>query len=1167
MMTTPTGGRLGGLRPPSMAVKVFMKKTHGVPSLARKWGFDPVVAVGLVGVLLFFAISAYIAYLNLQTLQEDSQKIIHSHNVIVAMDTLLSDVQDAETGQRGFLLTGNDKYLEPYNAALAAIPPQINDLAQLTSDNPTQQARIASLKPHVDAKLAELNQTIELRRTQGPAAALEVVNTDRGKIEMDAIRAQLAAMAQVESELRDKRFSEMSDAYRTALASGILSGLLGIALTLIVGFLIQRATLARKREEWLQSGHVGLASAMRGDQETAELGHNILSFLARYLGAVAGAVFVKSDDYYRRASTYGVPANAVIPESFGLREGLLGQSAAEGHPVVVGDLPEGYLEFGSALGRDKPRHLIISPGSVEGTVNTVLELGFIRELDERVLTLLEQVSASIAIAVRSANYRGELRRLLEETQRKSEELQVQGEELRVSNEELEEQSRALKESQTRLEQQQVELEQTNSQLEEQAQQLETQRDDLESVNAAVQLKARELERASRYKSDFLANMSHELRTPLNSSLILAKLLADNPGDNLTDEQVKYAQIIQSSGNDLLNLINDILDLSKIEAGHVEIRPEPVSLERLVQALRQLFQPVAQEKRLGFDIEIASECPATISSDIQRLEQVLKNLLSNAFKFTQAGQVRLAIRQTADGQIAFSVADTGIGISEEQQKRVFEAFHQADGTISRRYGGTGLGLSISRELVRLLGGSIQLRSREGQGSTFTITIPEEYDPALVAPRETREDVPAAPLAAPVAAALAARPKPSRKVEDDRDSLTDGRRILLVVEDDESFAGVLCDLSREMGFQSLVAGTAEEALTLAKEFMPNAIVLDVGLPDQSGLSVLDRLKRDVRTRHIPIHVVSASDHAQTALSLGAVGYMIKPVKREQLAEVLKKLEAKLSQCMHRILIVEDDQLQREAVGKLLTSHDVETVAAGTAAECLELLREQTFDCMVLDLSLPDASGYSLLETLSREGAYSFPPVIVYTGRDLSADDEQRLRRYSKSIIIKGAKSPERLLDEVTLFLHQVVSKLPDEQQKMIRKARHRDSLLEGRRILVVEDDVRNVYALTNILEPRGAIVQIVRNGQEALDALEKSASDLSLSIDLVLMDVMMPVMDGLTATREIRKKQDWKKLPIITLTAKAMPDDQQRCIDAGANDYMAKPLDVEKLLSLVRVWMPR
>ena len=1134
----------------------------------RQWsGLDPLVAVGLAGALVFFLLSAVVEYRNLQILRDNNQKAVHSHEVDVALNELLSSMQDAETGQRGFLLTNNERYLEPYNAALTVISQRLDEIARLTSDSPAQQARIERLKLQVDAKLAGLRETIELRRTRGFEAALAIVNSGQGKAEMDAIRAQLAAMDQEEERLRRRRVAEANDAYTTALAGDVVTGLAGILLIAIIGFLIRRTTLARQREDWLQSGHVALASAVQGDQPVDQLGHSILEFLARYVGAVAGAIFVRSNDVYVRASTYGVPANADIPERFALREGLLGQVAAESRPLTVGEVPEGYLAFGSALGRDKPRHLVISPGIVDGNVNTVIELGFLRPVSAEVLTLLEQASASIASAVRSAKYRSELQTLLAETQRQSEELQVQGEELRVSNEELEEQGRALKESQARLEQQQAELEQTNSHLEEQAQQLEAQRDDLERANAAVQLKAREVEQASRYKSDFLANMSHELRTPLNSSLILAKLLADNANENLTDEQVKYAQTIQSSGNDLLNLINDILDLSKIEAGHLEMKPEAVFVERLANNLRQLFQPIAQDKKLEFAVEIAPECPASIETDAQRLEQVLKNLLSNAFKFTEAGRVVFAVRPTGNGRIALSVTDTGVGIPEEQQQSIFEAFHQADGTISRRYGGTGLGLSISRELVRLLGGSIELRSRSGQGSTFTVLLPASYDPAQVAPRELPGVVVAPPVVVPQKRSAVDSPKPTRKVEDDRDSPSDARRSLLVIEDDAAFAAILRDLSREMGFRSLVAGTAEEAINLARQSMPSAIILDVALPDQSGLSVLDQLKRNVQTRHIPIHIVSATDHAETAYSLGAVGYAVKPVLREQLVAVVRKLEKRLSQQMHRVLIVEDNEQQREAVAKLLTSHDVETVTAGTAAECLALLKEQTFDCMVLDLSLPDASGYSLLETLSQESAYAFPPVIVYTGRELSADDEQQLRRYSKSIIIKGAKSPERLLDEVALFLHQVVSELPDEQQRMIRKARHRDALLEGRRILVVEDDVRNVYALTNILEPRGAIVEIARNGQEALDALTKSASRPGASIDLVLMDVMMPVMDGLTATRAIRKNPAWKKLPIITLTAKAMPDDQQRCIDAGANDYMAKPLDVEKLLSLVRVWMPR
>jgi signal transduction histidine kinase/CHASE3 domain sensor protein/CheY-like chemotaxis protein len=946
-----------------------MKQIAAPGAPTRKSGMDPLVSIGLAAALVFFLISGVIAYVNIQTLREDNQRIVHSHQVITTLDELLSTVKDAETGQRGFLLTADEHYLEPYNAALLAVTSQLDQLSELTRDNTRQQDRIGPLKLHIDAKLAELKQTIDLRRTQGSEAALAVVKTDRGKVEMDTIRTQLAAMDQEEADLREKRLAEMADAYKTALASGILSCLLGIALTVIIGFLIRRATIARQRQEWLQSGQVGLASAMLGDQRTEQLGDNILQFLARYLDAHAGAVFVGGGDSYRRMSTYGVPADADIPERFTRKEGLLGQAVVEGRPFIIRDVPDGYLTVASALGRDKPRHLVISPAIADGAVNTVVELGFINPVSENAVALLERASESIGVAVRSANYRVELQNLVEETQRQSEELQVQSEELRVSNEELEEQSRALKESQTRLEQQQAELEQTNAQLEEQTQQLETQRDDLARTTAAVQLKARELEQASQYKSDFLANMSHELRTPLNSSLILAKLLADNPDDNLTEEQVKFARTIQSSGNDLLNLINDILDLSKIEAGHVEIAPETISLERLSQDIHQIFQPIAREKNLAFEIDIAPECPATIDTDVQRLEQVLKNLLSNAFKFTELGKVELAIRRSGNGELALSVSDTGIGMSEEQQQSVFEAFRQADGTISRKYGGTGLGLSISRELVRLLGGSIRLRSREGEGSTFTIIIPAAYDPATVAPREP-------PMSSPVDRAIqralgapATPIAPSRKVHDDRDALTETKRILLVVEDDETFAGILRDLSREMGFQSLVAGTAEEALSLAKSYMPSAIVLDVGLPDQSGLSVLDRLKRDVQTQHIPIHVVSGSDHAQTALSLGAVGYMLKPVKRDELVAVLKKLEAKLSQRMHRVLIVEDDDVQRAAVAKLLTSHDVETVAAGTAAECLELLRQQTFDCMVLDLSLPDASGYSLLETLSREDAYSF------------------------------------------------------------------------------------------------------------------------------------------------------------------------------------------------------
>jgi signal transduction histidine kinase/DNA-binding response OmpR family regulator/CHASE3 domain sensor protein len=1130
-------------------------------------GTDTRTSFALVSVIVFFVVSGFVAYQNIRTIRDNNLKVIQSQETVAALNEILSSAQDAETGQRGYLLTGSEKYLEPYRTALAVIPARLDRIKALTADNPSQQERLKELSGRLDDKLAELKATIDLRHAQGLDAAMNLVNSDRGKAAMDAVRAKLANMLDEEQALRDKRVQEVGAAYNSALTSGLLSCLLGVGLTVFVSVMIRNASQVRHREAWLQAGRLELAAVMAGDQETGQLGANILAFLARFLDAQAGALFVNTTSFFQRAGTYGLPAGQNVVERFLPGEGLLGQAAVEKRTLLVRDVPDGYLVAGSALGQDKPRYLVMSPGVADDEVNAVIELGFFRAVDNDALTLLQQAAPDIGIAIQSAIYRAELNRLLEETQRQSDSLQVQGEELRVSNEELEEQSRALRESQYQLEQQQVELEQTNAHLEEQASQLESQRDELERANQAVEAKAGEVLRASRYKSDFLANMSHELRTPLNSALILSKLLGDNPHGNLTDEQVKFARTIHSSGNDLLTLINDILDLSKIEAGHIEIRAESLSIERLIKDLVPQFQPVAEQKGLSFETSVSADCPPAIESDRQRLEQILKNLLSNAIKFTEHGSVKLGISTDAQGHIVFAVTDTGIGIALEQQQKIFEAFQQADGTISRKYGGTGLGLSISLELARLLGGKVAVTSQEGQGSTFTLTVPSKLDPTQqpAAPRPVLAE--ALPIMPALVPSQAPAPVIVPKVADDREDLSDSRRTILVIEDDESFAQILRDLAREMNFRCLVATSAQEALNLARHHVPQAIVLDVGLPDQSGLSVLDILKRDVRTRHVPIHVVSAVDHAHTAMSMGAVGYLLKPVKRQQLADVLSKLEAKLSQDVRRVLVVEDDAVQRDAIRRLLASADVETVGAGTAAECLGYLKEQTFDCMVLDLSLPDASGFTLLETLSAEGIYAFPPVIVYTGHDLSAAEEERLRAYSKSIIIKGAKSPERLLDEVTLFLHRVVTDLPAEQQKMIQQAQHRDALLEGRRILVVEDDVRNVYALINILEPRGCVLTIARNGQEAIDALNKAGNTPNQGIDLILMDVMMPVMDGLTATRQIRQDPRFKKLPIITLTAKAMPDDQEICLQAGASDYMAKPLDVDKLISLVRVWLAR
>ncbi len=1142
-------------------------------------GIDLGTWLGFALAVMFFVGGGLVSFLAIEPLNSDRDDVAQAHDVLMGLDGILSIVKDAETSQRGFIITYQEIYLVRYSDALASIDEEVLRVGKLVKENPDQYGRMAILKFHIAARVQTLDAVIELRRSDDLTAVAELVGENDGKEDMDAIRAQIALMLDTAKTLRQQRIAEMDSSYATAVLSVAITALVGVLLSAIIAIMLSRASAGRREQEWLKTGQVGLSAAMMGDQRLDQLGSSILSFLSEYTGGNAGAFYALTDGVYHRTAMIGVPEQNSVPVTFTPGVGLLGQAVSAAKPIDLHDLADSQLTIGAALGQWRPRHLLISPARSERTVDAVIELGFLSPLLEPTRDFLELVSESISVAVKTANYRDNLGNLLAESQRQSEEMQSQAEELRVNNEELEEQSRALSESHARLEQQQVELEQTNLQLKGQADTLERQKDELSRTSREVEFKAREIEQASRYKSDFLANMSHELRTPLNSSLILAKLLGDNPDGNLTEEQVKFADTIQASGNDLLALINDILDLSKIEAGQMEIRAEGLSLVRLMKDMQRTFDPVAAQKGVLFRVKVAKDLPETIETDRQRLEQVLRNLLSNAFKFTETGSVELALSSNADGRVVMAVTDTGIGISNDHQATIFEAFRQADGTINRKYGGTGLGLSISRELTRLLGGGIALKSTPGTGSTFALTLPLSYDPesvttGLIVPLLTsvpEGDTLAIVETEPRVARDEAlkKPLPLGQVQDDRDRLDPNRRIILIVEDDLAFAGILYDVAHGQDFLCLVATSAEEALEMVQQYTPSAVVLDIGLPDHSGLSVLDRLKRDNRTRHIPVHVVSGSDYQHTALSLGAIGYMLKPVKRDELVDAFKSLESRLSQGMHRVLIVEDDEVLRDSISRLLKSNDTEIIAVGTTAECLERLKTQTFDCMVLDLTLPDGTGYSLLETLSQENAYAFPPVIVYTGHDISYDDEQKLRRYSSSIIIKGAKSPERLLDEVTLFLHQVVSEMSPEQQTLLKKAKNRDAVLEGRRILIVEDDVRNVYAVTNIFESLGAIISIARNGREALDMLETTNGNKGSdnAVDLVLMDVMMPEMDGLTATREIRKRRDWVKLPIIMLTAKAMKDDQERCIDAGANDYMSKPLDVDKLISLVRVWMPR
>ena len=1104
-------------------------------------------AAGLATALLAVLLIGGLAWRSLAQTSLANSWVAHTQEVLESASTLLTLVLEAETGQRGYLLTRQEQYLQPYEAGIDEKRQVLAHLRLLTIDNPPQTVRADQLKELIDRRGEQLRKTIALGRAGHWDEAHEFVIDGAGRELMRQIRALVKEMQDEERRLLTLRTADLQRTANFSTAVILGGALLLFVLLLVAGVLVRRDFAARGIEAWLRTGENGFVGKLQGEQTAQVLLQGALDQLCGYLGAVAGAAYLaEPDGSLLRRATFAFKPGPDESEAFKPREGFVGQSAAERRTLHVTDLPPDYLRATSGLGNHAVRELLVAPALVEGQVAAVVELGFFSPLQRADRDLIELTGEPLGIALRTAQYRTRLESLLEETQRQAEELQAQQEELRVSNEELEEQSRALRESQAQLELQQSDLSQSNAQLEQQKAQVERAQKVLATNNT-------ELVRANQYKSDFLANMSHELRTPLNSSLILSKLLAENRAGNLNEEQIKFAETIYSAGNDLLTLINDILDLSKIEAGKMDVRAERIGVRGLVESLRKQFQPTADQKGLRFICTIDAGAPEGIETDTQRLQQILKNLLANAFKFTDAGEVSLRI--FADGEkVSFEVKDSGIGIAGENHELVFEAFKQVESMTSRKYGGTGLGLSISRDFARLLGGDISLASEPGKGSVFSLRLPRALQPGDRPQPEPRKSPPPPERPAPVSASAAqAQASPAAAAE--------GRRIL-VIEDDKDFAGAVAAIARELEFECLIAHTADSGFELALRERPSGIVLDVGLPDHSGLSVLDRLKRNAKTRHIPVHIVSGADHVQAALEMGAVGYALKPVKREELSAALNKLVTKAEQKIRRVLIVEDDEVQRDSLSKLLATEGVQISDAGTAKEALDKLRESTFDCMVLDLSLPDQSGYQMLETMARDEAFAFPPVIVYTGRSLDRGEEEQLRRFSRSIIIKGARSPERLLDEVTLFLHQVETQMPPERQRMLKEARNREALFEGRRILLVEDDVRNIFALSHVLEPKGAKVEIARNGREALDHLSRHPG-----VDLVLMDIMMPEMDGFTAMREIRKKSEWQKLPIIALTAKAMRDDQEKCIEAGATDYVAKPIDIDKLLSLLRVWLPR
>ncbi|WP_141734791.1 response regulator [Oligoflexus tunisiensis] len=971
----------------------------------------------------------------------------------------------------------------------------------------------------------------------------------------------------------------------------ILNRGFGVVTTWLVALVVQRFILAQKalseqqratdiahallkKQDWVNQGSARISEAIRGDLPVDQLAQVFLRTVATYVNATLGSFYLSQlNGELERAAAYAYTPGPDAKRVYHLHEGLIGEAAASHKVIELKHPPASYIQVESSLGRVTPAHLVIVPLIFNDHIIGVLELGKLSEFDDDAMHLLQYVCEYAAIRINATFKRIRLQELLLQTQKQAEELQAQQEELHSTNEELSQQAQALMQAQAQLEMQQTTLEENNAELEQQQSHLEEQKKQLELFNRhlreaklTAEEKARELETASRYKSEFLANMSHELRTPLNSILLLGQMLERNKVGNLTTEQVEFARMIHAAGEDLLNLINDVLDLARVEAGKLELQRSELFISSLKKNIERSFQSLAQNKGINLSCTLEASSPDMIMTDAQRVEQIIKNFVSNAIKFTERGSVR--VRMSAPGPeypdyaLAIEVKDTGIGIPADKFEVIFEAFRQVDGGIGRRYGGTGLGLSISRELANLLHGRILVQSEVDVGSTFTLLLPQELPESAAtepkAPVETQAPAPQAPQAPQ-------QPKvplhSRQEFRDDREQLSAEDQKILVIDDDPNFAQMLRELVQERGFKCLLSESGERGISDAFTYLPDGIVLDLGLPDIGGMEVLEKLKSNPQTRPIPVHVISGSDYSRNALYLGAIGYLMKPVSLDDVQSALQRIEGLSEKAVKNILIVEDDSIQLEAMTQLIQGSDqvnITGVLSGKAA--MDELRRQTFDCMVLDLKLPDMSGLELLETMSQEEGLGHPPVIVYTGQRLSRDEEQRIRRYAEAIVVKGARSMERLLDETTLFLHRIEDNLPVRSQALLREARLVERSFSDARILLVDDDMRNLFALVHVLEDRGAAVLTARNGQEALDVLDKDPS-----INLVLMDVMMPVMDGLEAMQRIRENKIFKHLPIIALTAKAMKGDQEKCLAAGANDYLAKPVDMERLISLIRVWL--
>ncbi|MCE7038858.1 response regulator [Dyadobacter sp. CY312] len=1171
-------------------------------------------------VLLLLSLVA--SFYSTQKLIHNSQLVNHTNQVLIEAENIISYIKDAETGQRGYLLTSDESFLQPYTGSYAKTTAAYNNLIALTLDSPIQQQALKPLKERYEARYAQMDRVIDLTKNNASymlSSEQRLAEMRRGKKIMDDVRLIVDQVKTEEENMLKNRLSQQEIYIQYTPFLLLFAALVSILITAFAYFRIKRDMAQRLAQQqieeerynntririsrmeeitreisegnysarivdredddlgriayalsrmtasleqtfndlndkaWLQAGSMAIADAIRGERILKNLSSNLVSALTGYMNAPMGTIYIQDKDWNFKLTAAYAAINA--PEYLFSGNGITGQAIATKRPVIITDIPENYVKVTSTIGSAKPVALAILPLIYSGECIGVIELGLLTTPTELQIQFLKENLEAIATGINAALDYVKLQNFLEETQAQSEELQTQHNELENLNAELEAQSQKLQASEEELRVQQEELQQTNEELEERSVLLE-------EKNFEIQKKAQELEITTRYKSEFLANMSHELRTPLNSILLLSRLLAENEEKNLSADQIEYATVIRSSGNGLLGLIDEILDLSKIEAGKMELEYVNTSVKEIAHGLQSLFGPVAKDKGLDFGINIAHDVTPVIETDRTRLEQILKNLVSNALKFTSEGSVTIEITKAKDpNQVCFTVKDTGIGIAAEKQHLIFEAFQQADGSTKRKYGGTGLGLSISRELVKLLGGEIGISSKPGQGSEFTVTVPTRQEFALInhdAPKQEKASIAPAPENKKQAQYLST--VIPENIPDDRNDVIDGDRVILIVEDDTLFARTLLEYTRKKGYKGIVAVRGDEGLQLAGAFKPMGILLDIELPVMSGWEVMDALKKDPETRHIPVHIMSSHRMKNESLLKGAVDFIDKPMVIDRLKEVFEKIEYVISRKSKKVLIVEDNSKHAKALAYFLSTFNINSELKGNISEGVEALQNNEVDCVILDMGIPDQRAYETLEEAKKNPGFENIPIIVFTGKSLSMPEELRIKKYADSIVVKTAHSYQRMLDEVSLFLHVVEENKKPVQVSDFRKLGALSEILNNKTVLIADDDVRNIFSLSKSLENYKMNVITALDGKEALKKLHENPD-----IDVVLLDMMMPQMDGYETAKRIRENYKWKNLPVIAVTAKAMTGDREKCINAGASDYITKPVDIDQLMSLLRVWL--